>query len=297
MPIPMLSTHSKPTTSSNAGAKTTAPIKNASKKCPKPTQSDSGISKSKKIVPFSNLEELLATSIIECACYYFYDSISRKSKDSDKKGYGVRGLYQVVWKFFKLNNIDRDYPSIKTHLHRTLKEKFLEPHLEKLTKSWENHSAKIPSGLTSPQDYCLESLILGFEEETHQNLENYQTEVDFDFQQDVSPLFDDELSLGGYHSSFDEFPIVTETLKTEEDTLITADFTAELSATQKSKDQESTLKRTTSIDVKSLLHELRYNPYEESASEDSESESSGNNTGSELRNPSFGSYDSQRSES
>jgi hypothetical protein len=296
MPIPMLSTHSKPTTSSNAEAKTTAPTKKAPKKCSKPTHPDSGISKSKKIVPFSNLEELLATSIIECACYYFYDSISRKSKDSDKKGYGVRGLYQVVWKFFKLNNIDRDYPSIKTHLHRTLKEKFLEPHLEKLTKSWQIHSAKIPSRLPSAQDYCLESLILGFEEETHPNLENYQTELDFDFQQDAATLFNDELS-SGYDSSFDAFPIVSEGLKTEEDTLFTTDCTAELSTIQKSTDQESTIKRTTSIDVKSLLNELRYNPYEESASEDSDSKSSGENTHSELRNPSIGSYDSQRSES
>lgn len=69
----------------------------------------------KKIMPFTNYEEVLATTIVKSCCYYLYDTLERNNDCETERRNGIRGLYQVVWKLFKLNGVERDYPSIKTH--------------------------------------------------------------------------------------------------------------------------------------------------------------------------------------
>ena len=102
-----------------------------------------GIKKSKVgIKPFTNYEDVIVSSIVDSCCYYLNDTLKRKSEKKDAKNdkcVSVRGLYQLVWQMFKLNGIDRDYPSIKTHLHRCLKSKFLEPSINKMVDSYKNN--------------------------------------------------------------------------------------------------------------------------------------------------------------
>lgn len=93
----------------------------------------------KTMKSFTNYEEVIANSIIESCCFYLHDTLKKKSNKNsaqEDRSMSIRGLYQLVWHMFKLNGIKRDYPSIKTHLHRCLMSKFLEPNLKSLVDSY-----------------------------------------------------------------------------------------------------------------------------------------------------------------
>lgn len=83
---------------------------------------------------YSPQEQQCIQECLEVVSSYVYDSVQKDPKNQKQ----LRGIHLFIEKMLLLENFDRGYSNVKSHLQTYLKKGYIDPHYKKITGMFEN---------------------------------------------------------------------------------------------------------------------------------------------------------------